>query len=108
MVDCQVKEESVFIYALLFYILKGKITETKMHIFFKVLAEKVSEPYGSRLVLLWCYSLAFRISSIWSMARALSMCTDIFCGFSSIPLHECQDSVLIEPRLLLIQSVLFL
>jgi hypothetical protein len=33
LVDCQVKKESVFIYALLFYILKMKITETKLRNF---------------------------------------------------------------------------
>jgi len=63
-VDCQVKEESVFIYALLFYSLKGKITEKKVAYFLKVLADTVSEPCNSRLVLLWCYRLAFRISPV--------------------------------------------
>jgi hypothetical protein len=28
------------------------------------------------------------------MARAPSVCTDIFHGFFSVPLDECQDSVL--------------
>ena len=60
----------------------------KVAYFLKVLADTVSEPRNSRLVLLWCYRLAFRIFPIWSMARAPSMCTDIFHVFSSVPLDQ--------------------
>jgi hypothetical protein len=92
-VDCQVKEESVLSYALLFYIIKGKITETKLHIFLRCQQTQ----FQSAVTVDWCYRLAFRISLIWSMARAPSMCIDIFHGFSSVPLDECQDSVLTVP-----------